>query len=299
MSEKNNTASDQGISSENRLLKIFILGSVAIHVLIFFLKLDEFFPVAKPIIDEMVIEADMMPDFDIKPAKEDALPDAAKAEEVMVHKQILPQLPKTFEVEKKVEEPEDAIAIDEKPKEKEKEEPKKEPEKPKNEPKKDAMAAEERETAVKLKKREAFERLMKEAARKEEKFAEQTSAPLSKKLAQRKAELDDQEEGGFSGDGGLSGIRQKKYMRALRKAIKRNYSLPSAYNLQNAEIVAKVSLILNGNGDIREVKIYESSGDKVYDYLALKAVKDSVPLPKPPEGQAGKQIIIQFNPKTF
>ena len=88
-------------------------------------------------------------------------------------------------------------------------------------------------------------------------------------------------------------------MRALRRAIKRNYSLPSAYNLQNAEIVAKISVILNSSGNIRKIKIHESSGDKAYDYLVLKAVKDSVPLPKPPKGQAGKKFIITFNPRTF
>lgn len=286
---------DQGL-----ILKRFLFVSFAIHALVFLVRIDDWFPESKPIMEELVIEAELMPDLNMDGAKDDALPNAAKAEEIKVIKQILPQLPKVFELEKKVEEKkEDALAEEEVDKSKKYEEEQPKPLEEKEKSNESEVAKNEvNKDAMKIKKKEALERLLKEAARKEEKFADQTSAPLSKKLAQRKEELESQDDGS-SGGGGISGIRMNKYRKALYRAIKRNYSVPAAYNLQNAEIVAKISIVLNASGDVREIKVHESSGDEAYDYLALKAVKDSVPLPKPPKEQAGKMIIISFNPRTF
>lgn len=263
--------------------------------------------------EEWVINADVMPDFDLGASEQSALPNAEKAKEIKVEKQILPQLPDKFEVEEKPAKEdtvsEEEILKAEKKKEAAKKEAKREElakkkaeEKRKQYEKKsqEAKRKKKEEQLVKVKKKEALERLLKEQARKEKKFAAKTSAPLSKKLAQRKSELESNSAGISGGASGLSQIKMKKYQASLFRAIKRNYSLPEVYNYaENADITTKIAISISINGNLNSVKIIESSGDAVYDSLSKKAIVDADPLPKPPKEFINKRIIIAFSPKTF
>jgi len=184
-----------------------------------------------------------------------------------------------------------AIAEEEKPKPKVKKETKKKA-------KEIQVVKKQQKDATELRKKDALARLLKEQARKEKKFAKETVAPLSKKLAQRKMELAENN-GGASGGGGLSEIRRNKYANALQRAIRRNYSLPEVYNLANAKLRTEIRMILNASGDLRKLEIAVSSGDASFDQLALKTIQNSVPLPRPPTFLAGKSFTFIFSPNTM
>jgi TonB family protein len=281
--------------AESRLLTRLVVVSAVIHFLFLFIDPALFFWSSKPIQEEMVISADIFPDIDMGSSKEAALPEAQPAEELKVDKNLLPQLPNKFSIEEQEPKKDDMALTEEKPPEKEKaEEPPKE-EKKAEDP---DIVKKKNEEVTELKKQDALERLLKEQARKEEKFAEQTAAPLSKKLAQRKMDLENQRNG-VSGGGGVSEIRLHKYLSSLSRVVKRNYALPQIYNLENANLEVRVAMMLNDNGDLRQLDIAQSSGDASFDQLVLKVIRDSVPLPRPPTELSGQTFVFVFSPRTM
>jgi protein TonB len=280
---------------DNQLLRRLIIVSFGVHALFILVGPTQLFWSAPSTPQETIIAADIFPDLEMGASKEAALPNAAPAEEVKVEKNILPQLPKQFTVEDKpATESDMAVA------EQEKEQVKPEPENDQKEKVDESPEVTKRQTeeATELKKKEALERLMKEQARKEEKFADRTEAPLNKKLAQRKMELENQRNG-VSGGGGVSEIRLNKYLSALATVVRRNYALPEIYNLKDSTLEVRIAMMLTDSGELRKLDVAQSSGNESFDALALKVIRDSAPLPRPPVELAGQTFVFVFSPKTM
>jgi protein TonB len=281
--------------AESRLLTSLIVASAIVHFLFLFLDPELFFWNSKPAQEEMVISADIFPDIDMGSSKEAALPDVVPAEELKVEKNLLPQLPNKFTIEEQAPKKDEMALAEEQPPVKVK------PEETPVEEKKivdQEIIKKKNDEATELKKKDALERLLKEQARKEEKFAEETTAPLSKKLAQRKMDLESSRNG-LTGGGGISELRLHKYLSTLSRVVRRNYALPQIYNLENAKLEVRVAMMLNDIGDLRELSVAQSSGDPAFDQLVLKVIRDSVPLPPPPVELSGQTFVFVFSPRTM
>lgn len=296
LKEQRNAEPQKDEQADSRILKRLLVVSAVIHILVFVVDPEIFMWNPRPQEQEIVISADIFPDIEMGASKQTALPNAAPAEELMVDKNILPQLPNKFQMEEQAQK-KDEMAVEEE--EKPKDEPKPaEEEKPKPKEDEPDIVQKKNDALTELKKQDALERLLKEQTRREEKFADDTSAPLSDKLAQRKMELEGQQ-AGLSGGGGIEEIRLNKYLMSLSRVVRRNYSLPQIYNLQNAELEVRVAMMLNESGELRELDIAKSSGDPSFDELVLKVIRDSVPLPRPPTELSGQKFIFIFSPRTM
>lgn len=260
-----------GIHSERESLKLLLFFSFVAHL--FFLLGGHRLFVGGPsssVEDKWEeIEADLS--FDVSgEAKLDSIDQAVKGEELKVQKQVLPQLTKTYEVE---EAPAKDVAdegevVDTAELEREKR---------------------ERLAAVKLKKKEALRRLLKEKARQEKKFAEQTTSPILGKLEARKRELE---------TGGLTlSMKVKGFLKKVKSSVQRNYSIPEIYRRSNREMIASFVLVLDKDGQIKTLKLSKSSGETGFDSLGKETIRKSAPLPRPPKELVGKEFVLNFDLK--
>lgn len=255
--------------SEIELLKIFVAISIGLH-LFFMLGGLNFFGYEKKnaFESEWEIEADLA--VGIKgEQQEDSIDNSVKGDEIKVNKQILPQLTKTFEVEK--DQPKKAADIGEVFDEK-----------------KDVAEERKREAAVKLKKEEALRRLLKERARNEQKFADNTTSPLANKLQARKRELE--------GNDFSLGSEKKvlKFVKQVQIAVKRNYLIPEIYRNSTKEMKVGVGVVLDKLGQIEKIGIATPSGNEGFDQLGIETIKKAAPLPVPPKELIGKEFVLNF-----
>lgn len=238
--------------------------------------------------DEWEIQADLITDSDFSAPDKTELPDAKIAEEAAAPTNMLPQLTKKFQVEEDTVADEGyAEAVDTKVAAK--------PQKSLDQEKLDVRT--EKEEANRIKKREALRRLALERLRKQN-TSKQAQAQKESALAKLREELSLRRAQSQKGGSG-AGFQIQKYRSMVQSAVRRNYALPEAYNLRNAQLAVVIAIIVNEKGDIVSSKIERASGDSVFDELAFKAVKKSSPLPQPPTAQAGEWIHLKFTPKSF
>ncbi len=277
---------------EEKLIKGFIVVSVAVHAVVIF---SSGWKLARDKIvmeEEFEIAADLVPDLESTAPPITAIPDALKkAEEAKVPDNLLPQLPKNFTVEQPKQK-EEEIAEEKIEEKKPVVEAKPAPEEKKAEP----AITKEDDQKNKLQMTDALKRLAMEQLRQQQKTAKELEAPEKDPLAQIADAL--AKKGTLNKGAGTSinGARAKKYLAMLREAIRTNYSLPEVYNLKGATIRAVINLSINDAGEIIQLDVDQSSGDPVFDSLTLEAVKASVPLPKPPPDLVGEAIVINLTP---
>jgi TonB family protein len=280
-----------GMPVDRRYLKI-VLGVTALtHLIILCLNPNWFFSPPRIDMEEsMAVDVDFMNDLSMKAPQETALPNAKKSEDVAVPANLLPQLPKKFEVEdqKKVEEK--TIAEEKDPKAEEAIAPKE-------------VATPEKEETPKTKddpnkvtKEDLLKRLAVEKLKRENKVDQQMKAQKDA-LAKLKEDLVAQDAKTNSGSGatGVSAIRAKNYGDLLRAAVKRNLYLPKTFEYDKAQLITQLSVVINAKGELMEVKLARSSGNGAYDQAAIAALQNSVPLPQPPQDIAGQPITINLS----
>jgi TonB family protein len=280
-------AKDQG-----KLVKHFILVSVGVHIFVALLVfLDPFNRVIEiPAPSEWQIEAELAYDLkkdaekdslsEAKAPENEALANGKLADEILVQKQILPQLPKTVDLQN----PNDKSEVQETiPDELSKVKP------PENtiESKKDENDEKKREAAVRLKKEEALERLLKEKARDMQKFANETSTPLSNALQQRKAQL---------AQGGGTDNEATDYALRVQRSVRKFYSIPETYRIRGESLTAQIRISVGPKGDILLVSVEKTSGEAGFDQLVIDIIHRAEPLPEPPKELIGKQLLLSFNP---
>jgi len=267
---------------QSKLAKHFVLVSIGIHLLVAIISVTQIFQftIESPALNEWAIEAEIALDSKSE-APKDMLPRAAPAEEIMVPKQTLPQLPKTVELDKTEEEDIKETIPDEKIKESE---PSEKVAKEESTP----LDDKKREVAVKLKKQEALERLLKEKAREKEMFADKVSSPLSESLQRRKAQL-------ASGQVS-SGEEVNSYVVQIQRSVRRFYSIPETYRIRGDSLTARIKISVSPKGDILFMDVENSSGETGFDQLVMEIIRKAEPLPSPPKELIGKQLLLSFNP---
>lgn len=297
--------------------------SLVVHLTVFLAKLPNLLTSPSTQEKQWVIETEMV--YDVSGADDKSAIDQAKlAEEVKVNQKILPQLPKVFDLKDNspVSEPEanqDQVPSDEqlaaekrqaekllKQEEEKKqqdlrqqEEKRKQEElvKQQEEEKKRKDEAErllqlrdiKKQAIAALTKKEALRRLIKEKARKNEQFANEDQTTSKELLLQRQKTLDANVEN-------MSQAQiSSEYGMILKSWVQRFYALPEIYaNTENQQL-AVIELILNNKGEIRKLKLTQSSHNSAFDNLALKTMKAASPYPKPPKQLVGVAIRYRFD----
>lgn len=270
---------------ETKLLKRLVWISVVVHLIILFFNPYLWLFRSHPDVPDWVIEAELVDMGQFTQERPDSVKDAVQGEEISIREKSLPQVTKKFALEDQKDTSEKISDPD--PEDKtlgEKAEISKEKVKEFLAPKPTVSPADESIKKI------ALDRLLKEKARQEKKFAKETSSPLNENLLKRKEELKNLAKG-YSLVGMNTG-----YGGVLKKWISRRYTLPDIYNYKDSNIRATVQVILDLSGNIQNINLIESSLNPVFDNLVLKTIQDASPFPSPPPDWVGKVISFPFEP---
>lgn len=291
---------------ESRLVRWFVLVSLATHGLVFGLSALRFAPKNPIITDEWSMDADFVTDAPLTAVPTANIPEAKTAPEVKVSEQLLPQLPKhmTPAVETPKEEP---IPLEKAP-EPEKPKPVPPPENPPPPPETPKEAPKEVLTpppppedpekqqidAKELAKRKAIEALQKAGKTAPATEAPQATSKLDEIIAAaNKAGGIPTPAGGSAG--ALTGDT-KGYLSIFKKMVKLRYHLPEVYNYGDTKLEVVFYMTLSEKGDVVQLNLAKSSGDPVYDDLTREAIRSAAPFPPPPADLVGIEIPVQFTP---
>ena len=280
------------INGQDRLFWWFVGISIVVHTLVLVISSFQMLNKAPPInMDEWSMDAEVVSDFDAPQPTKAALPQAEIKAEAKVPVQMLPQLPQKFSV-KEEPKPEDlvpevkAVTPPPKPAEAKVAKPEeKAPEVPvKTENKTDNQLA-----AAEILKRAALERL-----RAEQKTAKTMQAPEKDALARLGEAL--RKDGPTAGSAVAKG-KMNAYRSRLSQAIRRNYAVPEALGIKGTALSVVLVIAVAENGDLTDLRVKEPSGNQAYDDDTVRAVRASVPLPRPPTEFVGQPIAVAFSPK--
>lgn len=276
---------NEAMAADSRSLSMFIGISVAAHLIGFILSFFNLFNLPQPTLDEWSIDTELLNDMDMGSASKTVIPSAKKDEEVSVPTNQLPQLTKTFTIKEKIKE-EEGIA---EPK------PDAKVEEGKNltkDTEKDGQSIVKPDAAVKLKKNEALERLVREKLKDQQKEeAKELKAQDNSELAQIRDVL--KTAGVTQTTGGIVSIAEGNRYRAYLKAVmKRNYAMPSTYQVIKADMVAVLNIVISVRGELMKVEVETSSGDTVFDEYCMQTVQKSAPFNPPPKDIAGENLLM-------
>jgi colicin import membrane protein len=272
----------------SRRFRRYSLGIVLIaHALVLFLNPTWFFSPPEFNMEESSVDVDFVGDLTLKAPQETALPNSKPADEAKVPANLLPQLPKKFEVEE-AKPVEKSVAEEKDPKAEE------------ALAKKEVAPPEKLETPKtqddpnKVSREDLMKRLAVEKLKRENKIDQQMKAQKNALAKLKEDLLAAQANQNSGGAGSAAGsLRAKTYADLLRAAVKRNLFLPKTFEYDQAQLVTQLSVVINQKGELVEVKLSRSSGNGAYDQAAISAIQNSVPLPQPPAEIAGQ--VITFN----
>jgi len=71
-----------------------------------------------------------------------------------------------------------------------------------------------------------------------------------------------------------------EYLLAVKTLIRRNWKVPRW--MEKSEYQAVISLVIKTDGSIDNLSVNESSGNSLFDNLAISAIENSTPFPAPP-----------------
>lgn len=275
------------LKSEDRLIFGLVAISVLLHVV--FLSIDKawFGVYQPPVFEEMSIEADLFVGDLSTGAEQSALPNAEKAEDISIPKNMLPQLSKTINVEDSSKEDHPELVDSEKKEDKlqsEKDQEKKSEEL--------ITMPKTNDDANKISQEDALRRLAIERLKTLDKTSKTFQAEQKSAIAKLKQDV--AAKGGPQGN--VGGDYRNVYVGKLRSHIKPCYALPTGYQVQRADMKVGIAIVVAENGSLVNAQITEPSGDRVFDELAYKAIQNCSPLPAPPKALAGLAILSYFKP---
>lgn len=281
--------SNENMQDEDvKKLYIFIGASFGLHILVFILSFFKFFSPPTPIIQEWAMDTELLTEDELGSAHKTVIPKAEKDKEILVPDNQLPQLTKTFTVQEKTKEEEGLVE-------------EKKPEKieeglPKPDTATDGQEHVKPDVTTKLKKSEALERLVREKLKdKTRPNNRRLTAEDNTDLAQIRDLLKDK--GSTPKTGGIAGLSDnQKYQGYLTGIIRRNYQLPTTYQLQKSNMHAILAIQIDASGGLRDVEVNESSGDNQFDDYCIATVNKSAPFDPPPEALAGATILVECKP---
>ncbi len=281
------------VNAQDRLLWFFVGVSAIIHTFILAVGSWQILN-KKPAInlDEWSMDAEIMADFEASAPTKTALPQAELKPEAKVPVQMLPQLPQKFSVkeEPKPEDllPEPAPAPQQQPKPVEAKAEQPQP-KPQELPVKTDNKTDNQLSSAEILKRAALERL-----RAEQKTAKTLQAPDKDAVARLGEAL--RKDGPTAGSAVAKG-KMNAYRSRLTQAIRRNYAVPEALGIKGTALSVVLIISVSESGDLIEIRVKEPSGNQAYDDDTVRAVRASVPLPRPPSEFVGQPIAVAFSPK--
>jgi len=91
--------------------------------------------------------------------------------------------------------------------------------------------------------------------------------------------------------------KMNAYRSRLTQAIRRNYAVPEALGIKGTALSVVLVIAVAENGDLTDLRVQEPSGNQAYDDDTVRAVRASVPLPRPPTEFVGQPIAVAFSPK--
>jgi len=278
---------NEAMAADSRSLSMFIGISVAAHLIGFILSMFNIFGLPKPALEEWSIDTELLNDMDMGSAPKTVIPSAEKAEEASVPTNQLPQLPKTVTIKEKIKEEQ---GLEEKKDEKIEEGKNITPD-----AEQDGQSIVKPDAAVKLKKSEALERLVRERLKDQQKEETKELKTQDKsELAQIRDVL--KNAGVTQSSGGIVSIAENNRYRAyLGSVLKRNYAMPSTYQVTKADMFAVLNVVINVRGELMTVEVQTSSGDTVFDDYCMQTVQKSSPFNPPPKELAGEALAVKCN----
>jgi colicin import membrane protein len=276
---------NEAIAADSRSLSLFIGISVAAHLIGFILSMFNLFNLPKPALDEWSIDTELLSDMDMGSAPKTVIPSAEKAEEASVPTNQLPQLPKTVTIREKIKEEQ---GLEEK-----KDEKIDEGKNITSDAEQDGQSIVKPDAAVKLKKSEALERLVRERLKEQQKEeAKELKTQDNSELAQIRDVL--KNAGVTQSSGGIVSIAENNRYRAyLGSILKRNYAMPSTYQVIKSDMFAVLNVLINARGELMTVEVQTSSGDSVFDDYCMQTVQRSSPFNPPPKELAGEALAVK------
>ena len=277
---------------EMRLFRVFLVVSAVFHLGVIGFQGLSMWQKNQSIIEEWTLDADLIADVESGAPLKSALPDAKEAPEAKVSDRMLPQLTKKFTIDEKT--PEEKTFLE------------KQEVKPGDKPVKEEVKEARTPTLVKdddeqnrIQKDDALKRLALESLRQQNKIDKEAMAETKgdPKLADAtSASAKDINTGATLGIPNRSSFN--RYRSLIAAAVKRNYTLPEAYNYKSMNVAVSISLVVSATGSIVSLKIDQSSGDQVFDDLCVQALKASV-YPPPPADLVGQALTMRFSPGTM
>ncbi|MBM4253369.1 MAG: TonB family protein [Deltaproteobacteria bacterium] len=280
------------VNAQDRLLWFFIGVSTIIHTFVLAVGSWQILNQSPKInMDEWSMDAEIMADFEASAPSKTTLPQAELRPEAKVPVQMLPQLPQKFSV-KDEPKPEDLLPEPAptpqpvKPAEAKAEQPQP---KPQDLPVKTDNKTDNQLAAAEILKRAALERL-----RAEQKTAKTLQAPEKDAVARLGEAL--RKDGPTAGSAVAKG-KMNAYRSRLSQAIRRNYAVPEALGIKGTALSVVLIISVSENGELIELRVKEPSGNQAYDDDTVRAVRASVPLPRPPTEFVGQPIAVAFSPR--
>lgn len=263
-------------TEEDRLFRKFLCLSVACHVVFFVADRFDFWTSEPTMVDEWSMETDLISPDEFGQIKETSLPKAKESNEVKVPETLLPQLPQNFKVEeaKKADEEEGLTA----------DKDAKDIGEVKNDQVKTAPKTDlNKDASNKVAMADALKRLALEKLRKDKQTTKKDfTAQKSDTMARLRQELNANSIAEGMSGGGM-GSTQKAYVGKVQSIVRKNWSYPSMVQWQVAKPKALVKIVLLEDGNLKDVRIEQSSGDTLFDDYTVRAVKASTPFPTPPD----------------
>ncbi len=131
---------------------------------------------------------------------------------------------------------------------------------------------------------------------KEEEYLKKRLQELAKKKQRANGSSRGLAGAGTGGSGGVGNRQAMIYGNFVKAKIWRNWHFPKAL-ANRKDLFAVVTIVINKDGQILEMKVKKYSGFVPFDRSIIKAIKDSNPLPPlpPAMGQGPEEIDIRFD----
>jgi TonB family protein len=254
------------------------------HGIGFILSKYNFFGPPKPMLEEYSIDTELLNEVDMGSAPKTVIPSAQKAEEASVPTNQLPQLPKTVTIKEKIKEEEGVL-------EEKKDEKIEEGKNITKDTEQDGQTIVKPDAAVKLKKSEALERLVRERLKEQQKEeTKELKTQEKSELAQIRDVLKNAGVTQSSGGGIVSIAESNRYKAYLDSTLRRNYALPTTYQVTRKDMYTVIRVQISARGELMDVQVQESSGDNVFDEYCIQTAQRSAPFNPPPKDLAGADI---------
>ena len=87
-----------------------------------------------------------------------------------------------------------------------------------------------------------------------------------------------------------------QYQGQLRSWITTHYSIPEVYKSQK-NIQTTVELVLDKQGRILKIRLYQKSGDRTFDEIVIANLRKASPFPSPPKRLVGEPLHFEYSSK--